>query len=404
MESSSRLPTPKLSNDKNHIAVVLSRFPYPLDKGDKLRAYHQIKKLSDTYDIHLFCTSDEAVTEESRGELLKYCSSVKVYRLNKIQILLSLIQGIFSKLPFQTHYFKVPVLRKELAQAIKDNKITVCYVQLLRLHLNIPYGMNCKYYLDYMDAFSLGMIKRADRTRFPFNLLVKSEVRRLQRLENRVSYYYHGASIISKRDASALEGQLPYEIDIVPNGIDSSFSPDPTCEKDIDIVFVGNMGYYPNIRAVEYIAKEVMPAIWKKESGTKLYIVGTDPADSVRELQSERIVVTGRVESVTEYLNRSKLFLAPMFAGQGMQNKILEAMACEVPVVTTSLAAGAFDGVSDSGIQIGDNAIEIASKVLKLLEGESFRKELGLQGRKFIENGYRWEDSMMSLSKKFEEL
>jgi glycosyltransferase involved in cell wall biosynthesis len=375
-----------------------------LDKGDKLRAYHQIKQLSGIHNIHLFCTSDEAVTEESRDELLKYCSSVKVYRLNKIQILLSLIQGVFSKLPFQTHYFKVPVLRRELAQIIQEKNITVCYVQLLRLHLNIPYGMTCKYYLDYMDAFSLGMIKRADRTSFPFNLLVKSEVRRLQRLENRVSYYYHGASIISRRDASALEGQLPYEIDIVPNGIDSSFCPSPSTEKDIDIVFVGNMGYYPNIRAVEYIVQEVMPTVWKKEPKAKFYIVGTDPAESVNELQNDRVIVTGRVPSVTEYLNRSKLFLAPMFAGQGMQNKILEAMACEVPVVTTSLAAGAFEGVDESGIQIGDNAIEIASNVLKLLERESFRKELGLQGRKFIENGYRWEDSMMSLSKKFEEL
>lgn len=369
-----------------------------------MRAYHQIKELSSIYSVHLFCTSDEVVDDGARMELLNYCDSVEVFKLNKVQILLSLIQGLFSKLPFQTHYFKVPALRKKLATVILEKNIEICYVQLLRLHLNIPYGMGCKYYLDYMDAFSLGMIKRGERTGFPLNILINSEVRRLQRLENRVAYYYHGASIISGRDAMALEGKLPYEVDIVPNGIDASFKPDHSSNLDIDVVFVGNMGYYPNIRAVEYIVSEVMPSVWKKLPEAKFYIVGTDPAEVVKDLKSERVVVTGRVDSVVEYLNRSKVFLAPMFAGQGMQNKILEAMACEVPVVTTSLAAGAFDRVEDSGIQVADNAIEIASKVLKLLETESFRKEFGLQGREFIESGYRWSDSMVSLSQKFEEL
>ena len=86
--------------------VLLSRFPYPLEKGDKLRAYHQIKELSKNNEVHLCAISDVAISEEQRKELAPYCQSIKVIQLSKIMMYWNVFLGIFfSKLPFQVLYF-----------------------------------------------------------------------------------------------------------------------------------------------------------------------------------------------------------------------------------------------------------------------------------------------------------
>lgn len=387
---------------KSKILVVLTRFPYPTDKGDKLRAYYQIRELSKKFDIHLLCVADEQVTSSGLDELKKFCSNVEFFHLSKIRTLFSLFTALFSRLPFQTHYFYHKKLKTRIAQLIDTEDVSLVYVQLVRSMLNIPFGKNTKYYLDYMDAFSLGMSKREKRTNYPFKLIVKLEKKRLETIEQAIAYHFHGTSIITKQDAKALEGHVPSVIDIVPNGIDNAFSRDENAiKKDIDVVFVGNMGYYPNIVASKVIVEEILPNL---SAQIKTYLVGTNPSAEVLKLQQENVTVTGRVEEVQPYLDRSKIFVAPMYTGQGMQNKILEAMSMGLPVLTTPLAAEAFKELKNSGITVCEAVEEFTKTIESLLEDDELREELGRKSVKYIENYYRWDTATATLVKKFEKL
>lgn len=393
-----------MHKSKPKILVVLSRFPFPIDKGDKLRAYFQIKELSTRFEIHLLTVSDVPVLESEKHELSKYCKSVEIINLSRSQVVWSLIRGVFSKLPFQSHYFRSLKMRRRIASVIEDEDIQICYVQLLRMHLNIPMNSSCKYYMDYMDAFSLGMEKRLLKTKFPFNLIVQSEVSRLKYLESIIAYYYHGCSIISKRDAEAIEDFLPYKIDVVPNGIDESYFLDSGVEKEYELVFVGNMGYYPNIRAAKFIVEEILPLVHSLKPGVNLTLVGTNPAEDVLALEGKYVNVTGRVDSVLDYLHKSKIFVAPMFAGQGMQNKLLEAMAAKVPVVTTPHAAEAFQNSNHSGISACYTPEEFAQRIVFLLENEEEAKVQSLKAQEYVRKHYLWSENCKVLTNRFQEL
>ncbi len=385
--------------------MVMTRFPYPTDKGDKLRAYYQVQELSKKFNVYLLSTVSSKVSKKDIAELKKYCQLVEVFSLSAFQVYFSLLRAVFSSLPFQSYYFFNKRLKKRLGNLIEEKNIELVYVQLIRSFLNIPFGYNCKYYLDYMDAFSLGMKKRAEHTKFPLKLIVKAEQKRLEYLERKVAYYFHGTSIITEQDAKVLEGFVPTEIDVVPNGIDERFSiSEEPVNKDIDIVFVGNMGYFPNVLACKYLGKEIVPVLQNEIAKLSTYLVGTDPAPQVKALQSKNIKVTGRVAEVQPYLCRSKVFVAPMYAGQGMQNKILEAMSMGLPVLTTPLAASAFKDLDSSGIIVCKKIEDFIIQIKILLNDAELRKELGEKSISYVESYYRWNTATASLLDKFERL
>ncbi len=390
---------------KLNILVALSRFPYPTNKGDKLRAYYQIKEMSRNYNIFLVCLTDKAVSDKDIEHMSQLCQEVLVFRQNMVLRLFNLFRALFNDMPFQTNLFRSRPMYEHIGKWLKEKNIDVCYVQLVRLFINIPFEQEKVFYLDYMDAFSLGMYKRAKNSLFPFNQIVKIEASRLERFEKFVGPYFDGLSIITRQDAKNLETHLKQTIDIVPNGISKRFFREDTVEKkEFDIIFLGNMGYYPNIEASKYLVKEVLPQLEKYGLDVKICLVGINPSSEVKKLQSDRVVVTGFVDDVTDYLQRSRLFVAPLFNGQGLQNKILEAMAAGLPVITTTLAYSAFENRAQSGIIEANDVKEFSFHIEKLIKDKRLRKALGEKGKNFVHTNYDWPSSVLLLTQRFEAL
>ena len=152
-------------------------------------------------------------------------------------------------------------------------------------------------------------------------------------------YRYLPSVVTSEKDKKALES---YEIiKVIANGVDTNgfkFLSESSIKKTIDLIFVGNMGYYPNIQAMEFFIQKIYPRVKKFQKDIKVYIVGTNPKRVIKSMaNNENVFVTGFVDDVKKYLYRSKIFIAPVQSGSGIQNKILEAMSCGVPVITTSI-------------------------------------------------------------------
>jgi glycosyltransferase involved in cell wall biosynthesis len=181
---------------------------------------------------------------------------------------------------------------------------------------------------------------------------------------------------------------------IVENGIDTNFfSPKiDNSEIDFTILFTGNMSYPPNIDAALFLAKEIMPLVWNKIPKCKLTISGVDPDRSIKNLENELIEVTGKVDDIRTAYSTATLFVAPMRIGTGMQNKILEALSMELPVITTSMAANAFENDIQSHLNICDNANEIAEIAIRMLSSKNMQRQT--EARKLLSEKYNWESKI----------
>jgi len=376
--------------------VMLSRVPYPLDKGDKLRAYHQIRELSKLHEIHLCCLSDKDVHPKAKKELLSYCASVEVIQLNKVKIFLNLFFALFSQKPFQRWYFYNRSAQKRVDELIKTIQPDHIYCQLLRAADYVKNYHSIPKTLDYMDTFSKGVERRIE-TAGLLKPIFKSEYKRLVRFEHLLFEYFDGKTIISETDRDWIMHPKRGEIKVVSNGIDTDFFQPKNQEPEFDLVFVGNMSYPPNVEAAKVIVNEILPKLKKDLPNAKVLLAGATPSKQVIALESESVKITGWIDDIRTAYANGKIFVAPLNIGTGLQNKLLEAMSMEKACLTTSLVNGALKANPDSDVVICDSSEDFAASIVELLNDESKRTELGKNARKFVKANYSWSSSVKLL-------
>lgn len=379
--------------------VLLSRFPYPLEKGDKLRAYHQVRELSKYHEIVLCALSDKKVTENDINELKPYCKSIHVIRLPKWKIYWNLFwQLLFTEKSLQVVYFYNQSAQKKIAQLIEEYQPDHIYGQLIRVaeyvkDLPIPKT------LDYMDALARGMERRIAQSPFYIRWFLTTETTRLKRYEHQIFDNFNNLTIISEQDRRLIVHIKNDNIHIIPNGVDfHQFDFRKQEEKQYDLIFTGNMAYPPNIDSVVYLVEEIMPLVWKQNPNINLVIAGAEPDKKVLQLATDKVKVTGWVEDITSFYASSGIFVAPMQIGTGLQNKLLEAMAMKLPCVTSQLANNALGAEHQSSILIGNTPEEYSKHILSLLTNQELYQQVSEKGYLFVKENYTWEGTVKKLN------
>ena len=378
------------------IIVLTSRFPFPLDKGDKLRAFHHIKQLSKLNEVHLISISDKNVTNKQIKELEKYCLSVNVFKLKKWKIYINLFFGFFSNKPFQIKYFYQRAIHQKIKKLINKISPDHIFCQLIRC---VPYVQHEHHYsktLDYMDAFSKGIERRIKNGGW-LKQLLKIESIRLVKYENLAFEYFDHHCIISENDRSFIFHEKKETIKIITNGIDYDFFEPKEIEKKYDLVFIGNLSYAPNVDAALFIANELLPKLIKINSEIKILINGANPANQLLKLKNTNLDIVGWTNDIRESYLSAKIFLAPMRIGTGLQNKLLEAMALNIPCITSELANQALKAKHGHQILIGKNPDEYIEHISNLLIDEQLRLKIGKEGRKYINGTFNWETTSKEL-------
>ena len=171
------------------------------------------------------------------------------------------------------------------------------------------------------------------------------------------------------------------------------------------MLFTGTIRYFPNKDAVLYFYNEIFPLIKRAIPEVKFYVVGNQPPKNVIKLASSGdVVVTGRVEDVRPYFDKSAVFVCPLRSGSGMQAKILEAMAMGVPVVTTSLGFEALDAVAGRDILVADDPKRFAEEVIRLVKDRDLRQYIAQNARKLVEEKYDWSSIVERLEAVYESI
>lgn len=371
--------------------VLLSRFPYPLEKGDKLRAFHQLRILSEKHEIFLCALHENELEQKWKNEVGKYCKRLETVRLSKTEQLLHLGLSFFGSEPFQVAYFYKNSGRKNIENWIADWKPNVIYCQLLRTVRYVENIEGIPKVLDFQDVFSKGIERRLETDPWYYRPILNSEVKRLANYEKKVFQLFDHCTIISEQDRDQLPFAGKNKVTIVRNGVQLDVFKPREAEKTVDVLFAGNMGYPPNIEGAVFLEKEVMPLVRKKRPKTTLMLAGTTPTTQVKELAGNLTEVTGWVSDMRDCYAASKVFVAPMNIGTGLQNKLLEAMAMQIPCITSSLANNALKAIQDKEILIAKTAQEYADHILQLLDEEEKADRIALAGHQMVADKFSWE-------------
>jgi polysaccharide biosynthesis protein PslH len=373
------------------ILVLLSRVPYPLEKGDKLRAYHQLKGISKNHEVYLIALNDTELHPDALDNLKSFCKEVYIFKLSKFSILFNLFKGYFSSKPYQVNYFYNNGIFNEIQNIIKTIKPDRIYCQLVRMSEYVKHINHIPKTLDFMDAFSKGIERRIKTSTWLLRPVFRQEYQRLKNYEHLMYHYFENHIIISEQDREYIAHEENFKIEIVPNGVDTDFFNNNPVEPKFDLLFTGNMNYPPNIDCAVFLSEKVIPALSQKYPDIKLLISGAQPAPRVKSLSNKNVIVGGWVSDIRESFAQSKIFVAPMQIGTGLQNKLLEAMSMKLPCITSSLANQALGAPEGECILVGNTPEEISELIISLLENPVESKRLAEKGHEFVQENFSWD-------------
>ena len=369
---------------------LLPRVPYPTEKGDKLRAFHQIKQLSKHHEIILCALNDGVLHEDAIPVLKKYVKAIHIIPIPKFSIAVNLIRTLFSGKPLQVGYFYNASSAARIHSLIAEYKPDHIFCQLIRVAEYVK-GINIPKTLDYQDVFSKGVARRLSTSPFYLKPFLKIEYNRLLQYEHDAFDDFDNKIIISAPDRDLIPHPDREKIVVVANGVDTDFFKPIETEKNYDLVFTGNMGYPPNINSAEFLVNEILPEILPHKPDLRLLIAGANPHLRVMVLKSAQVDVSGWVPDMRECYAGARIFIAPMQIGTGLQNKLLEAMAMQVPCITSPLAFQALNAHDGEDILVAQTPKEYAAHILTLLNNPALAKKIALNGYNLVHQNFNWE-------------
>ena len=319
--------------------------------------------------------------------------------MSLFQVGLNLFRTFFSRKPFQVGYFYSAKFKLRINEVIEQKKPDAVFCQLTRMAEYVKDVKHIPKTLDYMDAFSVGLERLSKRSSFIKRIFVSMECRRLKRYEQNIFTYFEHHTIISEQDKKLIPHPQHDTIEVLPNGVDFDYYQPQQRGKKYDLIFSANMNYPPNIESALFIAKKVMPLLWKTHPDASLVIAGATPDYEIQKLKAEHIYITGWVDDMREYMAESRILLAPMFISIGMQNKILQAMAMKIPCIISSLSNNAIHAPVNECVLIANTAEEYAEKIAFLLSNPDKAASMAEKAYAFVKTNFNWREMVGQLEK-----
>ncbi|MGB0766950.1 MAG: TIGR03087 family PEP-CTERM/XrtA system glycosyltransferase [Phycisphaeraceae bacterium] len=395
-------PTPRR---KPSLLVLTHRVPCPPDRGDRIRAYHLIKGLAEAFDLTLAAVADEPITPATLVHLESMVGRVLLSRSSPTRRHASAARALVTGKAITPAAMYDPSLAKSIARLHRlrpfDTVLTYCtgmigYVKALREA--VPQH-DFRHVLDLVDVDSRKWADYAESTRGPMRLIYQAEARRLRAVEAGDVVPFDALTVISDAESSRYRETVTdrHAPVVVNNGVDlDRFAPadEPAAKQPTNsptIAFTGVMSYRPNVEAVRWFAERIMPIVRDAHPDARFEIIGKSPTPAVAALDSlPGVRVVGAVADTAEYLRRASLAVAPMRTAPGVQNKVLEAMACGLPVVCSPPAASGIDAQVGRDLVVADGVDATASACSRLLADADERRALGRAARRRVETRYRW--------------
>jgi len=388
-----------------NLLVVMANYPFPPRLGSSIIAFNSIKQLSRSHSIHLVCLGEQ----RHNDVFLDFVEKFEFVPKKKLSFFLRLVRQIYYKIAFG-----IPILpfgwmisqemKKRVRGMIERNKFdAILLFEMDALpYIDPKYCGNVIVNIEDPLSIKLGRMRSLFGwfawlqipLAFSFLLTVYYE-RRFLPIMGRVL-------LLSKADEQELRVQSGYDnLGYMAYGIAKQRLINVAYDQRTDgmIIFSGSMYHHPNVDGIVFFLKKIFSLVLQNYPSAILWIVGAKPDKRIRRAAAcfrEHVVITGKVEDVSAYLQRAKVSICPVRLRIGVQTKILEALSWGTPVVTTSAGNSGICGCSGRELWVEDEPHMFASRVVALLRGKAWH-QLSEEGRKLVEERFSWERSAMDL-------
>ena len=377
-----------------NILVVDRSAPIADTQGNELIARHIFPILRRDHHLTLVApvSGDEAAARAAMADLFD-----EVHLVPRARRIPSIAGSLEPALARRGLRVSAPIdsaaagrLRSAIHEAVGARRVDVAHVRQLPMAGFAADVGTTPCLLELIDSEALASARDPDRS-------LRGAVRRrlAPGIERRAIRAFDVVTLVAERDARAVRALDPdRRVEVVANGVDvEAFRPRPDVPIDPDsIVFVGAMSFGPNIAAVEWFIREILPRIVAIRPAATFTVVGRDPTPAIEELGSRPgVTVTGRVDDVRAYLAAASVVVTPMVSGSGIKNKVLEALAMQRPVASTPLGVEGVAAVAGRDLVVASDPDELARAIAGLLADRGEAERIAVNGRRLVEAMYTWE-------------
>jgi sugar transferase (PEP-CTERM/EpsH1 system associated) len=379
----------------------------------RVRPYNLIRHLAQRgHEVSVLTLHGDEREQGDVQQLSASCHDVTSFALSRSRSLLNVLGALPQRMPLQAAYCWQPALGNEITRLFAGENgsahFDVVHVEHLRgavyaLHVKEMAAVNNRTKVppvvwDSVDCISLLFQQTAEKSRSQSGRwMARLELGRTRRYEAWLARQFDHVLITSPEDRAALlalrgNGAAAPPISVLGNGVALDyFSPGPEEREPQEIVISGKMSYHANVTMALYLVQEIMPLVWARRPGVRVTIVGKDPPQSVLALaEHPQVTVTGTVPDLRPYLQRATVAAAPVSYAAGVQNKVLEAMACGAPVVATEQATSSLQAVPGRDFLLANSASQFAQQILTLIEDPEKCKAVGKAGRQYVNKYHNW--------------
>ncbi|MEM6579650.1 MAG: TIGR03087 family PEP-CTERM/XrtA system glycosyltransferase [Pseudomonadota bacterium] len=390
------------------LLFLCHRIPFPPNKGDKIRAFHLLKHLSQHFEIYLASFVDDPQDWQWSVELEKLCSAVFLRPLNTQAATLRSLWGLISREALSIPYYTDFRLRNWVRRCVIDQDIRHALVFSSQMAQFLPDDEHDfrRKVIDFVDVDSEKWEQYSQHKPWPLNWIYAREASALFSLEKELAEKFDAGLFVSRSEADLFKQLSPstaHKVSFYNNGVDSDYF-DPMFEHDsmaanpfspdeLPLVFTGAMDYWPNVEAVLWFARVVFPVLQKVHPNISFTIVGGNPDKSVQLLSNiDGISVTGKVADVRPYLKYARAAIAPMRIARGVQNKVLEAMSMARPVIVSEKGLEGIDATDRLEVLVAESAEDYVVTVNELLDGQ--HNSVGEMARSCVRRRFCWDDNL----------
>lgn len=398
------------------IVVLSHRLPFPPNKGDKIRTYNQLEHLRrEGCDVTLFCTVDSAEELAVVGEYEKE-TGFTIVTVNSGFRKPAMLFGMFSGRPLSVSNFYNRELQKKFDGFVAKNLVDAIYCTSSAMAEYLFKGkspvreryIKRRDLIDFMDLDSDKWRQYRVVSGFPMSLIYRYEEATLARYEAKIQQRFDECIFISSNETTLFAQQLknPAEnLKVIGNGVDlAAFRPPEQLRQlgGMTLLFSGVMDYLPNENAMQWFVEHVWPGLTKLHPEVRLVIAGMNPSQAILEMaDDERITVTGYVDDMLAFYHEASIFIAPFQIARGVQNKILQAFACGLPVVTTAVGAEGIDCADGTHYLLAASPEQFIKKISKLSDDRDYYNQISTNALELVNDQFTWDASNQQLFKLF---
>jgi len=358
--------------------------PYPPDSGGRIRTFRLLCELQDKAEVHLRAVCESPQARAGLANLEPHCASVRGFERGALDAWTRLTR------PKRERWCHSPALSRALREELASERYDVVHVDEMFQARALPGEIEAPLVVHHhkLDCEFQQLVPIAPGMAGAFDLF---KLRRLEAWSARRTKFH---VLTSDGDAARLASRHPGLVTaVVESGFDPTYFQPPVAARASDeLLFLGSLDYAPNIDGLHWFVREVLPAIAARFASVRLRVVGRAPVPEVVSLAGPRVSIVGGVDDVRPELERASVLVVPLRIGGGTRVKIVEAMGCETPIVSTTIGAEGLAFRDPEHLGLADRAQAFAARVCEILDDPLAAGLQAQRGRQLALERYTWSD------------